>query len=50
MVFRKLFFPRRPLLVLTKTTNPHILAHVNIVCPDGRYRKMKNLFHRTDFS
>jgi len=24
------------------TTDPHILAQVNIVCPDDRYRKRKN--------
>jgi hypothetical protein len=23
------------------TTDPHILAHVNIVCPDDRYPKLK---------
>jgi hypothetical protein len=23
------------------TTDPHILAHINIVCPDDRYLKLK---------
>jgi len=31
------------------TTDPHILAHINIVCLDGRYPKIKKLYLRNDF-
>ena len=33
--------PRGPLLASKITTDPHILPHVNIECPDDRYPKLK---------
>ena len=30
-------------------TDPHSLSHVNMACPDDRYRKTRNLYLRNDF-
>jgi hypothetical protein len=35
-VFPKIIFAREPLLASKNTTGPHILAGVNVECPDDR--------------
>jgi len=36
-----IFFLADPFWLRNITTDPHILAHVNIVCADDRYPKLK---------
>jgi hypothetical protein len=40
-MFCKLFCSRTPFGFKKITTDPHILADVNVQCPEGRYPKLK---------
>ena len=40
-MFPKVLLVVNPFRLRKITTNPHILAHVNVACPDDRYPKLK---------
>jgi len=48
-VFPRHFCWRTPFWLRKITTDPPILAHENIACPENIYPKIKNVYLRTDF-